>query len=131
MKLWKSITDRNKKPYSYSKVITSICTAENNGKEEYFSYYFKINNDFIFLRISLGYKSLRKIFCEKDLKIFFYLLNRIHRRKNKARTFIYKRPTNNILNLLDFKIKLPILLNKIFIKKYCGFFLSQIFIFFT
>ena len=127
MKHWKSITDRNKEPYTYSKVITSICTMENNDKEEYFSYYCKINksnqeNDFIFLRISLGYKLLIKIFFEKDLKIFFYLLKRIHRRKNKAKTYIYKRNTNNILNLLDFKIKLPILLDKIFIKKYCGFF---------
>ena len=127
MKRWKDSTERNKEPYTYSKVITSICTMDNNDKEEYFSYYCKINksnqeNDFIFLRISLGYKLLRKIFCQKELKIFFYLLKRMNRRKNKAKTYIYKRHTNNILNLLDFKIKLPILLDKIFIKKYCGFF---------
>ena len=127
LKKWKNITDKENTPYTYSKVITSICTMENNDKEEYFSYYCKINksnqeNDFIFLRISLGYKLLRKVFCGNDLKIFFYILKRRHRRKNKSKTYIYKKHSKNILNLLDFKIKLPILLNKILIKKYCELF---------
>ena len=127
MKHWKYITEKEAEPFTYSKIITSICTSENNDKGEYFSYYSKINksneeNDFIFLRISLGYKLLRKVFCGNDLKIFLYLLKRRRRKNNRAKTYIYKKHSKNILNLLDFKIKLPILLNKIFTKKYCGMF---------
>ena len=132
---WKNIIDKETKPFTYSKTITSICTTENNDKGEYFSYYCKINksneeNDFIFLRINLGYKLLRQIFCGKGLKKFFYLLKRRRRRKNKAKTYIYKRYSKNIFNLFDFKIKLPIILNKIFIKKYCGIFYHK-FLFFS
>ena len=124
---WKNIIDKESKPFTYSKIITSICIADNNDKGEYFSYYCKINksneeNDFIFLRITLGYKLLRQIFCGKEIKIFFYLLKRRRRKKNRAKTYIYKRHSKNIFNLFDFKIKLPIILNKIFIKKYCGIF---------
>ena len=124
---WKNIMRKESEPFTYSKTITSICTVDNNDKGEYFSYYSKINksnqeNDFVFLRITLGYKLLRKLFCGNDLKIFFYLLKKRRRRKNRAKTYIYKKHSKNILNLLDFKIKLPILLNKIIIKKYCGIF---------
>ncbi len=124
---WRNFIHKTSKPFSYSKTITSISTSDNNDRGEHFSYYCKINksnqeNDFIFLRISLGYKLLRKVFCGNDLKIFFYILKRRHRRKNKSKTYIYKKHSKNILNLLDFKIKLPILLNKILIKKYCELF---------
>ena len=123
IKQWKNITDKSSKPFTYSKIITSISTIENNDKGEYFSYYCKINksnqeNDFVFLRISLGYKLLRQVFCGNNLKIFFYLLKKRRRKKYRAKTFLYKRYSNNIDNLLDFKIKLPIILNNIIIKKY-------------
>ena len=124
---WKNITRKESEPYTYSKTITSICTVDNNDKGEFFSYYSKINksnqeNDYVFLRITLGYKLLRKLFCGNDLKIFFYLLKKRRRKKNRAKTYIYNNHSKNIYNLLDFKIKLPILLNKIIIKKYCGIF---------
>ena len=125
---WKYMAIKDSEPYTYSKTIKSICPAENNEKGEHFTYYCKINksnheNDFVFLRISLGYKLLRKVFCGNDLKIFFYLLKkRRYRRKYKAKTYIYKRSSSNIFNLLYFKIKLPTLLIKIMIKKYCSIF---------
>jgi hypothetical protein len=120
---WRNIIDRTSKPFSYSKVITSISTGCNSDKGEHFSYYCKINksnqeNDYVFLRISLGYKLLRQVFCGNNLKIFFYLLKRRRRKKYRAKTFLYKAYSKNIYNLFDFKIKLPIIINKIIIKKY-------------
>jgi len=124
---WKNISEKDKQPYTYGKIITSICNNENNEKGEHFSYYCKINkssqeNDFFLLRISLGYQLLRKVFCDNSFQIFIYLMKRRRRKKNRAKTFLYKGYSKNIYNLLDFKIKLPILLNKIIVKKYFGMF---------
>ena len=124
---WKNISEKEREPYTYGKIITSICNDENNEKGEHFSYYCKINkssqeNDFFLLRISLGYQLLIKVFCGNSFKIFIYLMKRRRRKKYKAKTFLYKGYSKNIYNLLDFKIKLPILLNKIIVKKYYGMF---------
>ena len=120
---WRNISEKEKEPYTYGKIITSICNDENNEKGEHFSYYCKINkssqeNDFFLLRISLGYQLLIKVFCGNSFKIFIYLMKRRRRKKCRAKTFLYKGYSKNIYNLLDFKIKLPILLNKIIVKKY-------------
>ena len=124
---WKNITEMDSKPYTYSKIITSVCNNENNEKGEHFSYYCKINksnqeNDYFFLRISLGYQLLIKVFCGNNFKKFLYLLKRRRRKKYRAKTFFYNGYSKNIYNLFDFKIKLPILINKIIIKKYYGIF---------
>ena len=124
---WKNISEKEKEPYTYGKIITSICNDENKEKGEHFSYYCKINkssqeNDFFLLRISLGYQLLIKVFCGNSFKIFIYLMKRRRRKKYRAKTFLYKGYSKNIYNLLDFKIKLPILLNKIIVKKYYGMF---------
>ena len=124
---WKIISEKEKESYTYGKTISSIYNDENNEKGEHFSYYCKINkssqeNDFFLLRISLGYQLLIKVFCGNSFKIFIYLMKRRRRKKYRAKTFLYKGYSKNIYNLLDFKIKLPILLNKIIVKKYYGMF---------
>jgi hypothetical protein len=121
--LWKIYTEKTSEPYTYNRTITRISSKNEKENGEFFSYYCKINksnqeNDFVFLRISLGYKLLRKVFCGNNHKKFLYLLKRRRRRKNRAKTFVYKGYSKNIFNLLDFKIKLPIILNKIIMKKY-------------
>ena len=133
-KKWKSISNKTSPPYVYSKIITSICTSDNSDKNN-FSYYCRINksnedNDFLFLRISLGYKLLRKIFCSNDIKKFLYLLKRRRRRNFRAKTVNFGDYSKNVFNLLEFKIKLPAVLNKILIKKYYGIFFHK-FLFFA
>ena len=130
---WKYISNKTSPPYTYSKIITSICTVDNSEKNT-FSYYCRINksnqdNDFMFLRISLGYKLIRNIFCLNDIKKFLYLLKRRRRRNFRAKTFNFGQYSQNILHLLDFKIKLPVVLNKIIIKKFYGIFFHKFLIF--
>ena len=130
---WKKNTNKTSNPYVYSKIITSICTMDNSEKNT-FSYYCRINksnqeNDFLLLRISLGYKLLRKIFCLNDIKKFMYLLKRRRRRNFRAKTFNYGDYSKNVFHLLEFKIKLPVILNKIIIKKYFGIFFHKFLLF--
>ena len=133
LKKWKYITNKMSPPFIYSKIITSICTAENSEKNN-FSYYCRINksnqeNDFMLLRISLGYKLLKKIFCFRSYKKFLYLLKRRRRRNFRAKTYNYGDYSKNVFHLLEFKIKLPVVLNKIMIKKYFGIFFHKFLIF--
>jgi len=133
LKKWKYITNKTSPPFIYSKIITSICTAENSEKNN-FSYYCRINksnqeNDFMLLRISLGYKLLKKIFCFKYNKKFLYLLKRRRRRNFRAKTYNYGDYSKNVFHLLEFKIKLPVVLNKIIIRKYHGIFFHKFLIF--
>ena len=133
LKKWKFITNKTSPPYVYSKIITSICTADNSEKNN-FSYYCRINksseeNDFLFLRITLGYKLLRRIFCLNDIKKFLYLLKRRKRRNFRAKTVNFGYYSKNVFNLLEFKIKLPVVLNKILIKKYFGIFFHKFLLF--
>ena len=132
-KKWSENTNKTSNPYVYSKIITSICTVENSEKNN-FSYYCRINksnqeNDFMLLRISLGYKLLRKIFCLNNIKKFMYLLKRRRRRNFRAKTFNFGDYSKNIFHLLEFKIKLPVILNKIIIKKYFGIFFHKFLLF--
>ena len=133
IKHWKYITNKTSPPYIYNKTITSICTAENSEKNN-FSYYCRINksnqdNDFLFLRISLGYKLLRRSFCLNDSKKFLYLLKRRRRRNFRAKTYNFGYYSNNTFQLLEFKIKLPVTLNKIIIRKYLGIFFHKLLLF--
>ena len=132
-KKWKFVTNKTSPPYVYSKIITSICTTDNSEKNN-FSYYCRINksseeNDFLFLRITLGYKLLRRIFCLNDIKKFLYLLKRRRRRNFRAKTVNFGYYSKNVFNLLEFKIKLPVVLNKILIKKYFGIFFHKFLLF--
>ena len=135
LKKWKKITNKTAPPYTYTKTITSISTVENIEKNNYFSYYCKINksseeNDFLFLRICLGYKLVKKIMGENHMKKFVYLLKKNRRRNYRAKTFNYSSYYNkNILNLFEFKIKLILVLNKILRKKYFDIFFHNFLIF--
>ena len=127
LKKWKNIINKTSLPYNYSKIITSINTTESIDKNN-FTYYCKINksnqeNDFIFLRISLGYKLLKKIFCINDIKKFIYLLKRRRRRNINIKK--YNLNSTNNFHLLEFKIKLPVILNKIIIRNYYGLFFHK------
>ena len=131
---WKYITNKTSPPYTYSKIITSIYTTENTEKNN-FSYYCRINksnqeNDFLLLRISLGYKLIKKIFCSKDAKKFLYLLKRRRRRNFRAKTYNFGYYSKNAFQLLEFKIKLPTVLNKIINRKYWEVFFHK-FLFFS
>ena len=115
---WKYITNKASPPYIYNKTITSINTSENSEKN-IFSYYCRINksnqeNDFIFLRITLGYKLLKKILCEKNTKKFLYLLKRRRRRNLQIKNTNF----NNDFHLMEFKMKLPVVINKVIVKQY-------------
>ena len=129
LKKWKYITNKTSPPYIYNKTITSINTSDNSEKNN-FSYYCRINksnreNDFIFLRISLGYKLLKKILCIKDIKKFLYLLKRRKRRNFPKKIYNFDFYSKNHFNLLEFKMKLPTVLNKVIIKKYFGIFFHK------
>ena len=140
LKQWKYITNKTSKPYIYNKTITSISNSSDNSEKNNFSYYCRINksnceNDFIFLRISLGYKLIKKILSVKDIKKFLYLLKRRQRRNVSNK--IYNNNNNNFSNyskndfhLLEFKTKLPVILNKVLIKKYFAIFFHK-FLFFA
>ena len=77
----------------------------------------------------LGYKLLRRIFCLNDIKKFLYLLKRRKRRNFRAKTVNFGYYSKNVFNLLEFKIKLPVVLNKILIKKYFGIFFHKFLLF--
>ena len=140
LKQWKYVTNKTSKPYIYNKTITSISNSSDNSEKNNFSYYCRINksnceNDFIFLRISLGYKLIKKILSVKDIKKFLYLLKRRQRRNVSNK--IYNNNNNNFSNyskndfhLLEFKTKLPVILNKVLIKKYFAIFFHK-FLFFA
>ena len=140
IKQWKYVTNKTSKPYIYNKTITSISNSSDNSEKNNFSYYCRINksnceNDFIFLRISLGYKLIKKILSVKDIKKFLYLLKR--RQRRNASNKIYNIYNNNFSNyskndfhLLEFKTKLPVILNKVLIKKYFAIFFHK-FLFFA
>ena len=139
LKQWKYITNKTSKPYIYNKTITSISNSSDNSEKNNFSYYCRINksnceNDFIFLRISLGYKLIKKILSVKDIKKFLYLLKRRQRRNVSNK--IYNNNNNfsnyskNDFHLLEFKTKLPVILNKVLIKKYFAIFFHK-FLFFA
>ena len=140
IKQWKYVTNKTSKPYIYNKTITSISNSSDNSEKNNFSYYCRINksnceNDFIFLRISLGYKLIKKILSVKDIKKFLYLLKRRQRRNVSNK--IYNIYNNNFSNyskndfhLLEFKTKLPVILNKVLIKKYFAIFFHK-FLFFA
>ena len=139
LKQWKYVANKTSKPYIYNKTITSISNSSDNSEKNNFSYYCRINksnceNDFIFLRISLGYKLIKKILSVKDIKKFLYLLKRRQRRNVSNK--IYNNNNNfsnyskNDFHLLEFKTKLPVILNKVLIKKYFAIFFHK-FLFFA
>ena len=64
-----------------------------------------------------------------DIKKFLYLLKRRKRRNFRAKTVNFGYYSKNVFNLLEFKIKLPVVLNKILIKKYCGIFFHKFLLF--
>ncbi len=68
--------------------------------------------------------------CGNSIKRFFYLLKRRRRKKYRAKTYLYKGYSKNIYNLFDFKIKLPIILNKVIVKKYFEIFYHK-FVFYS
>ena len=137
LKQWKYIINKTSPSYIYNKTITSISNSSDNSEKNNFSYYCRINksnceNDFIFLRISLGYKLIKKILSVKDIKKFLYLLKRRQRRNvsNKKYNYNFNNYSKNDFHLLEFKMKLPVILNKVLIKKYFAIFFHK-FLFFA
>ena len=117
----------NSMVYCYKKNYVKKENFEKNENSEIFSYYCKINNssrdnDYFLLRICLGYKLLRKVFCNQYQIIFIHKIKQIQKQRKqkiKSKTLkLNKSDTKIHLYLLNFKTKLPILINKIIIKKY-------------
>ena len=71
----------------------------------------------------MGYKLLKKILCINDIKKFIYLLKRRRRRNINIKK--YNLNSTNNFHLLEFKIKLPVILNKIIIRNYYGLFFHK------
>ena len=107
---------------SYTHNITSISSVTD--RSEHFSYYCKINksnneNDFLTIRMCLGYKLLRRLFTRNLEHEFLKRLRKKNRRKNKSRTYYYNHKQTKVhLELLNFNIKLLYTLNKIIYRKF-------------
>ena len=125
LNIWyKIIVLETQQPYMYSQTIRSISSEQNNHHSQHFSYYCKINksnneNDYLTIRICLGYKLLLKIFSRGILHLFLIKLKNRRRGKKKAKTNIYTRRNTKVhLELLNINLKLFHCLNSIIKKKF-------------
>ena len=125
LNIWyKIIILETQQPYIYSQTIRSISSEQNNHHSQHFSYYCKINksnneNDYLTIRICLGYKLLLKIFSRGILHLFLIKLKNRRRGKKKAKTNIYTRRNTKVhLELLNMNLKLFHCLNSIIKKKF-------------
>ena len=107
---------------SYTHNITSISSITD--RSEHFSYYCKINksnneNDFLTIRMCLGYKLLRRLFTRNLEHEFLKRLRKKNRRKKRAKTYFYNHKQTKVhLELLNFNVKLLYALNKIIYRKF-------------
>ena len=120
------------KPYIYSQNIRSISSGPKNQNSQHFSYYCKINksnneNDYLTIRMSLGYKLLLKVFSKGILHIFLIKLKNIKRRKKRAKTNVYNRRNTKVhLEILNMNLKLFHCLHSIIKKKFYSIFYHRL-----
>lgn len=117
--------------YSYSHKITSVSTAlYNNNQSQHFRYYCKVNksnneNDFLIIRMSLGYKLLRQVFTRGLGHELLIKLKRRRRRNKKSKTHygLGKLSSKRHYEFLNFNSKLLMTTKKIVTKKFfCDFY---------
>ena len=115
----------------YSHNITSVSsTVYNTNQSQHFRYYCKINksnneNDFLIIRMSLGYKLLRMVFTRGLGHELLLKLKRRRRRNKKSKTHygLGKLQSKRHFEFLNFNSKLLLTTSKIVKKKvYCEFY---------
>ena len=133
-RLWNKIIKSNQlMSFNYSRTIISISHDVVNQYSRHFNYYGKINksnneNDFLSIRMILGYRLLRMVFT-RGLRYKFLNKLKLRRRKKKSNTYyLNKRSERFHLELLNLNIKLFVCLNKIIKRKFYGqFFYSLLY----
>ena len=122
--LWNKIIKSNQlMSFNYSRTVISISHDRVNQYSQHFNYYGKINksnneNDFLLIRMILGYRLLKMVFS-RGLRHKFLKKLKLRRRKNKSKTYyLNKRNQRFHLELLNLNIKLFYCLNKIFKRKF-------------
>ena len=109
--------------FNYSRTIISISHDRVNQYSQHFNYYGKINksnneNDFLSIRMILGYRLLTMVFS-RGLRHKFLIKLKLKRRKKKSQTYYLNNRNQRFhLELLNLNIKLFICLNKIIKRKF-------------
>ena len=122
--LWNKIIKSNQlMSFNYSRTIISISHDRVNQYSQHFNYYGKINksnneNDFLSIRMILGYRLLTMVFS-RGLRHKFLIKLKLKRRKKKSQTYYLNNRNQRFhLELLNLNIKLFICLNKIIKRKF-------------
>ena len=120
-------TEDKRQVCSYSHTITSIANTQynNNNQSQHFRYYCKINksnneNDFLIIRMSLGYKLLREVFTRGLGHELLIRLKKRKRRQKKSKTLhvLGKLTSRRHFEFLNANFKLLMTIKRIVTNKF-------------